>query len=163
MAAGLHLCPSCACHLRVPDELDLMRCNNCDAELAFIESGGVRGLALLPTIDTAVPYSVPQQHTRKAFDGGELLQLRRSLLHARASRRHALWSGVFLFTVASMFAAFGAGYLGGHKLLQEEGQTGETAALALLGAIMAMPILAYLALYFQGQARLALEEARKWR
>jgi hypothetical protein len=160
MAADLHLCPCCAAHLCVPDGLTAMRCNNCDAELLYIESGGVRGLALLPAIGN-VPYSVPQQRARSRFDGSELLHLRRSLLLSAARRRRVLWNTVFFFSVASLFAAFVVGYIGAQELMHPEAS--DAAVLALFAAILGTPILAYVALYFQGRARLAQEEARKWR
>ncbi len=165
MHGDLQLCPCCAAHLRVPAALHVMRCKNCDAELTLIDSGGVRGLALLPPIGGDVPYSTPEQRAgrnRLPFDGSELLFHRRRLLHTRASRRHAAWSSVFLLSVCAFALTCVVGIGGGRDLLGEHGGRHELSALALLGAMMALPVLGYFALYLQGRARLALEDARKW-
>ncbi|MBK8206572.1 MAG: hypothetical protein IPK87_07200 [Planctomycetes bacterium] len=164
MAGELYLCPCCAAHLRVPPELHVMRCDNCSAELAFIESGGVSGLALLPPVGE-VPYSTPAQRgarTHKSFDAGALLANRRDLLLRRALRSHARWSGVFVLCMAAVVSVFAVGIGGGRELFTGSREHQELAALAMLGAMLTLPIVAYVALYFQGRSRLALEQARRW-
>lgn len=164
MSPGLHLCPCCAAHLRVPPELHVMRCDNCSAELALIVSGGVSGLALLPPVGE-VPYSTPAQRgtrTHVAFDTGALLADRREQRLRRALQSHARWSGVFVLCMAAVVSVFAVGIGGGRELFTGAREHQELAALALLGAMLTLPIAAYVALYFQGRARLALEQARKW-
>ncbi len=164
MSPDLHLCPCCAAHLRVPPELHVMRCDNCSAELAFIVSGGVSGLALLPPIGD-VPYSTPAQRgarTQQPFDAGALLATRRDLRLRSALRSHARWSGIFLLCMAAVVSVFAVGVGGGRELFTGSREHQELAVLAMLGAMLTLPIIAYVALYFQGRSRLALEQARRW-
>jgi hypothetical protein len=64
--------------------------------------------------------------------------------------------------VCAFAATCVVGVGGGRDLFAEHGGRHEMSALALLGAMMALPILGYFALHLQGRARLALEDARKW-
>ena len=158
------LCPCCAAHLHVPEGLHVMRCNTCDAELTLVASGGVRGLVLLPPVQTRAPYApggiAPRTH--EPFNGSELVFLRRRMLQAGAVRRYRIWRGVFLATVAALTATLLVGFIGANELFGDPRAHNETAALAFLGAFLSLPILGYIALYMQGRARLAVEEARKW-
>ncbi|MCC7508336.1 MAG: hypothetical protein IT464_03055 [Planctomycetes bacterium] len=164
MSPDLYLCPCCAAHLRVPPELHVMRCDNCSAELAFIVAGGVSGLALLPPVGD-VPYSTPAQRDARrhqTFDAGALLASRREVLLQRALRSHARWSAVFVLCMAAVVSVFAVGIGGGRELFTGAREHQEVAALAMLGGMLTLPIVAYIALYFQGRSRLALEQARKW-
>jgi hypothetical protein len=159
MTGDIQLCPCCAAHLRVPDQLHVMRCNSCDAELVFIRQGGVRGLALLP--DVVTPYSDPKQRSRH-LNGRELLEFRRGIVLQSAARSHALWSGMFFVTLGMLSSAVMLGLAGAGHVASGSREQVEVAALTFLCALTGLPILGYTALYFQGRARLARESVRRW-
>jgi hypothetical protein len=161
MAGDIQLCPCCASHLRVPEELHVMRCNTCDAELVRIVQGGVRGLAVLPHDEAVVPYSHPKQRSRH-FDGRELFDFRRALVLQAAARRQAVWGGLFLVTLGLIAAAVAVGLFGAGRFVQGSHEQLEGAALALLCAMSGLPVFGYVALYFQGRAKLARESVRRW-
>jgi hypothetical protein len=156
MADDLHLCPCCAAHLRVDVRLHVMRCDNCDAELVFLRQGGVRGLAMLPPFEGIIPYSHPAQR-QGHFDGREYLSFRRALVSIEAERARRFWSRLFFGAVALLTAMVVGGVAGVDLLLQGPRERAEDGALLFLTAISTLPILAYVALYFQGRARLAHE------
>ena len=160
MSAELHLCPSCACHLRLPARLTAMRCNSCNAELVLIDEGGVRGLAMLPTSHGVIPYSHPGQ--RGSFNGRALLTERRAAVMALAKRRQFFWAALFFGSVVLLAAILGWGVLAGRGISSESHAEVEHAAFAFLMAMITLPILGFTALYFQGRARLMGEEATRW-
>lgn len=165
MTTNVHLCPCCAAHLRVPVELHVMRCNSCDADLVWISNGGVRGLALIPTPETAPPYSDPAQWHRRAntraLDGRQLVDTRKQqALHALGVKR-AIWAGLFWSCVVLFVGAIGCG-LGGFAGLLRGGKHVEGPALAMLLAVMILPLLSYVALYFQGRVRLLADRMRRY-
>lgn len=162
MAADLHLCPCCAAHLRVDARLHTMRCDNCDAELVYLNEGGVRGLAFVPPFEGIVPYSHPAQR-HGHFDGHAFLEYRRALVTLDAERKQRFWSRLFFGTVALLMAVFVTGLAGVDQLVQGPKENVENAALMFLTAITTLPIFAYVALYFQGRARLVREHAARWR
>lgn len=162
MAVDLHLCPCCASHLRVDTRLHVMRCNNCEAELVFVNAGGVRGLAFVPPYDGVVPYSHPLQRQGQ-FDGQSFLEYRRALVTLDAERRQRFWSRMFFATVAILVAVVVAGMASVDQLVQGPKEHVETAAFAFLTAIATLPVVAYVALYFQGRARLVREQSARWR
>jgi hypothetical protein len=161
MAGDVQLCPCCASHLRIPAELHVMRCNTCDAELVLIQRGGVSGLALLPGDENIVPYSHPMQRNHH-FDGRELLDFRRALVLRAATRRQAVWAGLFFLTLGLLAGTIAVGLFGAGRFVQGSREQLEGAALALLCAMTGLPIFAYTALYFQGRARLVRESVRRW-
>ncbi len=163
MTAQTHLCPCCAAHLRIPAALHAMRCDNCDAELVYVAEGGVRGLALLPSLAATVPYSDPARPVHgRSFDGSELLYLRREVLLKGAERSFRLWSSVLTVIVMLMVGAMGVCALGMYGVVENRGRDEtELAATAFLVAVMALPVLGYVALYFQARARLVRERIRR--
>lgn len=158
MTTDLQLCPCCAAHLRVPQQLHTMRCNTCDAELVYVDQGGVRGLAMLPDI---APYSHPEQRPRN-FDGRDLLAHRRGRVLEAANRSEARWSGMFFLTLGLIAGAFMIGLTGAQGVADGARDNLEVSALAMLCAMTAVPILGYTALYFQGRARLVRESVHRW-
>lgn len=161
MAPDLHLCPCCASHLRVPDRLHVMRCDHCDAELVFIREGGVRGLALLPALETPVPYSDPRRRPHN-IDGHDLLESRRAVVLQAAERKRRFWSALFFGSVALLGTTVLAGLGGADTLLHGSQKQLETAVLAFVGAVFTLPLLAYVTLYFHGRAKLVAESVRRW-
>ena len=162
MAADLHLCPCCAAHLRVDARLHTMRCNNCEAELVYINDGGVRGLAFVPPFEGVVPYSHPMQR-QGHFDGRAFLDYRRALVTLDAERKQRFWARMFFVTVAILMAVVVAGIASVDQLVQGPKENVESAAFVFLTTIVTLPIFAYTALYFQGRARLVGEHANRWR
>lgn len=160
----LHLCPCCAAHLRVPAQLQAMRCNQCDGELVFINQGGVRGLALLPNVDHVVPYSDPRQRVSgEPFDGRRLLEERREVLLRDAFVRHAKWAGLFRSVLVLLLAAGGATAMGMNQVLNGPRESIEVAAMMFLGGMVMIPLLAFVALHFQGRASMCAEQIKRWR
>ena len=162
MAIDLHLCPCCAAHLRVDSRLHTMRCNNCEAELVYLNEGGVRGLAFVPPFEGVVPYSHPAQR-HGHFDGHAFLAYRRALVTMEAQRQYRFWSRLFFVSVALLMGVFVAGMAGVDQLVKGPTENVENAAFMFLAAITTLPIFAYVALYFQGRARLLRENAERWR
>ena len=166
MMPELQLCPCCAAHLRVPPQLHVMRCNNCDAELVFISEGGVRGLAYLPDVSGIVPYSDPAQRGRTIhghFDGRELLDFRRGIVLADAARKQRFWGGLFFGSMILLLIAAFTGIFGAEFVAHGPKENVEASALAFLAAFLSLPLIAYMALYFHGRARLARESVHRWR
>lgn len=164
METETHLCPCCAAHLRVPRELSLMRCNNCNAELTFIDTGSVRGLAMLPRMDANIPYSDPAQRAAACnIDGSELVLLRREVLLRDARRKHRLWSGFFLAVTFLFLGTIAVGVAGAGKVLSgaRNHTEMELAATTFLLAVTVLPILMYVGLYFQGRARLIKDKIER--
>lgn len=162
MSPDLHLCPCCAIHLRVPEQLHVMRCDNCDAELVFLREGGVRGLALLPALETPVPYSDPRRRPSH-IDGRELLESRRATVLLAAERKRRFWSALFFGCMTLLGATVVAGLAGADTLLHGSKERLETSVLAFVGAVVTLPVLAYVALYLHGRAKLIAESASRWR
>jgi hypothetical protein len=138
-----------------------MRCNNCDAELVYIEDGGVRGLAYLPDISGIVPYSDPAQRGRVIhgnFDGRELLEFRRGILLRQAAMVERFWGGLFFGSLVMVVIAAMIGIFGAEFVAHGPHASAEVSALAFLGAIVSLPLIAY-----HGRARLARESVRRWR
>jgi hypothetical protein len=158
MTTDLQLCPCCAAHLRVPAQLHVMRCNNCDAELVALNEGGVRGLALLPDV---IPYSHPDQRPQN-FDGRTVLNVRRDGVLQAAARSEARWGGMFFVTLGLLAGTVVLGVLGAGGVANGPRDKIEVSAMAFLCSLTGLPILAYVALYFQGRARLARESVRRW-
>lgn len=164
MRADILLCPCCASHLRPPAGLQLMRCNQCDAELASVQGGGVRGLALLPAVGD-VPYSTPQQRARiarESVDTAALVADRRSLMLLSATRRLLRWTMLFRATAGLAAAVLTVGATAMYALINRPDTNLENATLAVLGAIVVLPLLGYTALFFQSRAALARAEVIKW-
>ena len=162
MAADLHLCPCCAAHLRVDSRLHTMRCNNCEAELVFINEGGVRGLAFVPPYNGVIPYSHPAQR-HGHFDGRAFLDFRRELVMLDARRRQRTWSRLFFGSAVLLATVFVAGMASVDQLVHGPKENVEAAASVFLTAVATLPIFAYVSLYFQGRARLVRENAERWR
>jgi len=162
MAADLHLCPCCASHLRVPEQLHVMRCDNCDAELVFLHQGGVRGLALLPALETPIPYSDPRQRPHN-IDGHALQESRRAVVLQAAENKRRFWSALFFGCITLLDATVLAGLGGADTLLHGSKEQLETAVLAFVGAAFTLPLLAYVTLYFHGRAKLVAESVERWR
>jgi hypothetical protein len=162
MAADLHLCPCCASHLRVPEQLHVMRCDNCGAELVFLHQGGVRGLALLPALETPVPYSDPRRRVHN-IDGHALLESRRAVVLQAAERKRRFWSAMFFACMALLGLTVFTGLGGADTLLHGSKERLETSVLLFMGAVVTLPVLAYVALYFHGRAKLVAESVRRWR
>ncbi len=162
MAPDLHLCPCCAVHLRVPEQLHVMRCDNCGAELVFLYQGGVRGLALLPALEAPVPYSDPRRRPHN-IDGRDLLESRRTVVLQAAENKRRFWSALFFGCMTLLGATVVAGLVGADTLLHGSQKQLETAVLAFVGAVFTLPVLAYVALYFHGRAKLVAESVRRWR
>lgn len=163
MAADLHLCPCCATHLRVPDRLHVMRCDNCDADLVFLQEGGVRGLALLPALETPVPYSDPRRRVHANLDGRGLLESRRAAVLLAAERKRRFWSMLFFGSVALLGLTVFTGLRGADTLLHGSKERLETSVLLFMGAVVTLPMLAYITLYFHGRVKLVAESVRRWR
>ncbi|MBX3461085.1 MAG: hypothetical protein KF696_14155 [Planctomycetes bacterium] len=164
MRADILLCPCCASHLRPPAGLQLMRCNQCDAELASVQGGGVRGLALLPAVGD-VPYSTPQQRariSREPVDTSALVADRRSLMLQTATRRLIRWTTLFRVTAGLAAAVTTVGATGMYALVNRPDTNLENATLAVLGAIVVLPLLGYTAMFLQSRAALARADAAKW-
>lgn len=164
MRADILLCPCCASHLRPPPELRLMRCDHCRADLAMIHEGGVTGLAIVPAVGD-VPYSTPAQRDRAVADPMDVRALvadRRVIRHVAALHRLARWSLVLWATVGVTALAATAGATGFYALLNRNEAHLENATLAVLGAIIVVPMLAYVALFCQGRLQLARAEVMKW-
>lgn len=163
MNSTAHLCPRCAAHLRVPPQLDVMCCDYCDAELVFIADGGVRGLAVLPNVDHVVPYSDPRQHpSGRSFDARELLENRRTAVLLDARRRHSFWSGLFWGCLLVLLSTGFVGAVAVHTLFSGAREAIELSALAALMAMVLLPVLGYVAVFFQGRARLACVSVSRW-
>ncbi|MCA8918007.1 MAG: hypothetical protein KDB32_02930 [Planctomycetes bacterium] len=159
----LHLCPCCAAHLRVPQSLNAMRCNNCDAELLMLNEGGVRGLALLPNVDHIVPYSDPRQRTdHVAFDARELLESRRLLILEDAQRKHSRWVGLFFGCLILLIGTATAGAIGANTVLHGDAANIQAGAAFFLLALTFAPLIAYTAVYFHGRAQLVRASVRRW-
>jgi len=151
--------------LRVPVELHVMRCNSCDADLVWVSNGGVRGLALIPAPETAPPYTDPAQWRRRAnahpLDGGQLVAVRKQQALQVLAIKRAFWAGLFWSCVLLFVGAIGCG-LGGFAGLLRGGKQVEGPASAMLLAVMILPLLSYVALYFQGRVRLLAERMRRY-
>lgn len=163
---NLHLCPCCAAHLRVPSELHVLRCNSCDADLVWINRGGVRGLALVPTPVNPPPYTDPAQWARRAavrpFDAQGFVDLRRTQALAALGRKRVFWAGMFWLCALAFAAVAGCGLGGFAGLLHDKGRDTQTGVLVMLVAVMVLPLLSYVALYFQGRARLLAESMKRY-
>ncbi|MCC6465953.1 MAG: hypothetical protein IT463_11495 [Planctomycetes bacterium] len=159
------LCPCCAAHLQPPPELHLMRCDNCHAELALLKSGGVSGLVQLPPV-VSVPYSTPRQRAARqhtAVDADALVAARRAVCRESAARMATRWNAALrlMVVIGLMVGSFGyKAFVSLYKV--EQSKDIENAALVIMGTFMALPVIVFVGLYFQGQARMAREEARKW-
>lgn len=165
MRADILLCPCCASHLRPPPELRLMRCDHCRADLAMIHEGGVAGLAIVPAIGD-VPYSTPEQRTRPAHqpvNTAELLSGRRMCRLAAARRRLTRWTTLSWITVTLGAAIVSLGATGMYALVHRTDTNIENATLAVLAAMIALPVLVYVALFFQSRGALARAEVVKWK
>ena len=166
MMNPLHLCPCCAAHLRVPAELHVLRCNSCDADLVWLNQGGVRGLALVPPPVSAPPYSNPDQWARRAnarpFDAQRFVTLRRTEALVALGRKRAMWAGLFWLCAIAFAVVAGCGMGGFAGVLQDRGGDTQGAVLAMLVAVMVLPLLSYVALYFQGRARLLAESMKRY-
>lgn len=166
MTTDVHLCPCCAAHLRVPAELHVLRCNTCDAGLVWVNRGGVRGLALVPAPAESPPYSDPVQWARRAaarpFDAQGFLHDRRTQALATLGRKRVFWAGLF-WTCAIAFAVVAGCGMGGFAgMMQNRGRNADTGVLVMLVAVMVLPLLSYVALYFQGRARLLAESMKRY-
>jgi hypothetical protein len=164
MKPELQLCPCCAAHLRVPPQLHVMRCNNCDAELVHVDEGGVRGLALLPQVHEVIPYSDPAQRRGAPvqFNGRDLLCYRRGIVVRNAARKEAFWALLFFASMGLLAFTAVAGLASGRSLVAGPKETLEASAMGFLAAFMALPLIAYTALYFHGRARLVRESVSRW-
>lgn len=151
-----HLCPCCASHLRVPADLQWMRCNHCDAELVTISEGGVTGLALLPKLPT--PYSHPGQRAASMVDGPELLYWRSRYIVQTAQRKRAFWRGLQLLAIGAALVCILLTVAGVRGLAAARNHEVERFAVLALGGMCALPLLGYMVAYFQGRARLVHEQ-----
>lgn len=167
MMNNVHLCPCCAAHLRVPAELHIMRCNACDADLVWLDRGGVRGLALVPPPVEQPPYTDPVQWQRrsaaKPLDAPLFVNQRREAALAALGRRRAFWAAAFWFCAILFVAAAGSGLGGFASLLRHPGRDAEAPVIVMLLAVVTSPLLSYVALYFHGRARLLAENMRRYR
>lgn len=166
MTNNVHLCPCCAAHLRVPADLHVMRCNTCDADLVWLDRGGVRGLALVPAPVTQPPYTDPQQWQRRSnarpFDGAAFVDLRRAEALRALSRQRVAWAIAFWHCALFFVVTAGLGLGGFASLLRSHGRDADASVMAMLLAVMILPLLSYVALYFQGRARLLAERMQRY-
>ena len=163
MNADLHLCPCCAAHLRIPERLHAMRCNYCDAELVFVDQGGVRGLAMLPNVDHIIPYSDPRQRaTGQPFDGRELLLSRRLAVLQDAQRRFRFWHSWTLVSFMLMAVSVCAGMVGANALCTGDKENLQTLALVVLLSMVCVPLLGYVTAFLHGRAQLVRESVSRW-
>ena len=159
------LCPCCAAHLQPPPELHLMRCDNCHAELALLKSGGVSGLVQLPPV-VSVPYSTPRQRAARqhgTVDADALVAARRAARHDSATASLSNWTIALRVMIVTgvLAAAVGVSAFKALASLRRSADV-ELAVLIMLGAVLALPVIVFVGLCFQGKARMAREEARKW-
>jgi hypothetical protein len=146
MSNPANLCPCCAAHLRIPDGLTTLRCDNCAASLVFVHSGGVSGLLLLPS-DSPVPYSDPRFSSR-LLDGVELARESwRAVLFRKLRKRSAF---AFVFSIFASLAGFSAlGSLAAlHEVANADRHTLEGATAMFLGGLSAIPVLGFVAAFF---------------
>ena len=140
-----------------------MRCNNCEAELLFVDRGGVRGLALIPRADGPVPYSIPSQvsEPKRHFDAEELIARRGREVLGELRRARRAWRTAFSVTAAGAMVSITGMLCTLFAAAESAGRHADWIPGLFLAATGLAPILFFVALYFHQRMQLAGEKIRR--